>query len=539
MTKQISGDEAILWGAKKANFGYISSYPDIMTKERLNKYYNIFSSQAPIIQLNRNGRNAFEQAIGASLGGAKILIYLKAPDFISLIDTIISISLKSTKLGSFVIAIVDAPSRNDDYQMDPRKFFPLMNIPLLEPANPLEGFEMTYEAFSISECYQIPVALRLRTGFQAMDQTIELNENNDDENIKIDYNKTPHLELCDCNHDRKIQQISMIFEQSPFNKLIGNGDLRLIVSGYLYQKLRSVIGNSLDKRYLVLKLGTIYPLPEMMIKQLLRESDSALILEDGEPVIENEIHDIVNKYKLNTRIFANPKNHFSNLKEMKKWELEEIINKYDPEYKSDAVFFPYKEKTSSLVNLPICAGCDFHKLFISLKDFITHLKRKKPLIIGDRGCPALLDEEPYNLLDIANPPGSAIAIATGMAKHKPNRKFIVVTDNDSFFKDGINAFLAARQADVNVMIIILDKFGDEIVTCYKKTSDTNTFNSQQSSKLTLQQIIESYSIRHVYSFEVEDFSDLKETFYTAYEYKGMSVLIVKANCIIKNINYES
>lgn len=539
MTKQISGEEAILWGAKKANFGYISSYPDILTKERLNKNYHVLSSQSPVIQLNRNSRNAFEQAIGAAYGGTRSLIYLKNSDFFSLIDTIIATSLRKTRMSGLVIALIDDSLNRHAVSIDSRKFFPILNIPLLEPSNPLEGYEMTCEAFSISEAYQILVALRLRSGYQTMSDAIEIEPNGDIKPINSDYSKYAHLDIHDNDMDETLARLRLIVEQSPFNNLIGHGEHRMIVSGYLFQKLKGIISHDLNEKYLILKLGTIYPLPEMMIKQLLRESESVLVLEEGSPFIESMIMDIVQKYKLNTRIYSNPKNHFSNAREIQTWELEELLNKFIPGYQTNVVFFPYKEKSITVRNLPVCAGCDFHTLFSSLKRSLDSIKGKKPLLIGDGGCSLLLDKPPYKLLDIANPPGSAIAIATGMSKHKPSKKFIVITDSEAFFQEGINALLTAVQSNVNMTVIILDKIGDEVVTCYQKVDDDISINMSQSSRLSLQQIIESYSISQVFTLDFEGFSDIEKTFHMTLDYKGLSVIIVKAKCIINNLIYES
>ncbi|MBN1154901.1 hypothetical protein JXB12_08315 [candidate division KSB1 bacterium] len=539
MTKEISGDEAILWGAREANFGYISSYPDILTKERLNKNYRVFSSQSPVIQLNRNGRNAFEQAIGASYGGERSLIYLKNSDFFSLIDTMIAVSLKRTKMKGFVIALIDDLPGRPEYVVDSRKFFPLLNIPLLEPSNPLEGFEMTCEAFLTSESYQLPVVLRLRPGYQAMVEQFEVDENEDIKHFHNDYIKIPRLETIHEDVDDKIASLRLLVEQSPFNNLIGHGAFRMIVSGFLFQKLQGIIGNNLDERYLILKLGTIYPLPEMMIKQLLHESDSVLVLEEGDPFIETMIQDVVHRYNLETRIYSRPKTNMSDTKELQTWELEELLNKFVPGYQANVVLFPYKEKETSIRNLPICAGCDFHTLFTALKKAISTIKGKRPLVLGDRGCPSLLDKSPYRLLDISNPPGSAIAVATGMSKHKPNEKFIVLTESESFFQEGINAFLMAIQSDVNMMVIILDKIGDDVVTCYRKGNEDMSIDLEESSRLSLHQILESYSNIDVFTVETEDFPDFEETFYRAYDYKGLSVIIARTKCIINHLIYES
>ena len=67
-------------------------------------------------------------------------------------------------IGGLVIVVCDDPAMHSSQnEQDTRYFSVHSNIPLLDAGSPQEAYEMTLEAFDLSEKLQLPILVRLTT----------------------------------------------------------------------------------------------------------------------------------------------------------------------------------------------------------------------------------------------------------------------------------------------------------------------------------------------------------------------------------------
>src|SRR5690606_25158037 len=117
-----------------------------------------------------------ELAIGASIAGRRALVGTKSVGLNAMLDPLMALNLTPLH-GGMVILLGDDPggygSQNDQ---DSRPLAELLELPMLEPATPAEGFAMMREAFEASERLRMPVIVRETRSFTQQEGPIELPE---------------------------------------------------------------------------------------------------------------------------------------------------------------------------------------------------------------------------------------------------------------------------------------------------------------------------------------------------------------------------
>ncbi|HCF70926.1 MAG TPA: indolepyruvate ferredoxin oxidoreductase subunit alpha, partial [Syntrophomonas sp.] len=84
--------------------------------------------------------------------------------------------------------------------------------------------------------------------------------------------------------EKRILQLKEYAETTDLNRMEwGDKSIGIITSGVSYQYLREVM-----PEVSVLKLGMVNPLPEKLIRSFAAEVDRLIVLEELEPVIEEQ-----------------------------------------------------------------------------------------------------------------------------------------------------------------------------------------------------------------------------------------------------------
>ena len=168
MTKEkrlLLGDEAIALGALNAGIQGVYAYPGTPSTEitefiqlhPLTKERGIHSAWCT------NEKTAMEAALGVSYVGKRALVCMKHVGMNVAADAFVNSAMAGPNGGVVVVAADDPSMQSSQNEQDSRFYGKFSLVPVLEPSNQQEAYDMVKYAFELSEQKRVPVLLRVTT----------------------------------------------------------------------------------------------------------------------------------------------------------------------------------------------------------------------------------------------------------------------------------------------------------------------------------------------------------------------------------------
>ncbi|MEQ8201778.1 MAG: indolepyruvate ferredoxin oxidoreductase subunit alpha, partial [Syntrophomonadaceae bacterium] len=364
MKHLMSGNEAIARGAYEAGITVAAAYPGTPSTEvvsSLADYAGVYAEWAP------NEKVALEVAMGASFGGARSLAAMKHVGVNVAADPLFTFAYTGVNGGCVVVSADDPGMHSSQNEQDNRGYGIFAKLPVVEPSDSQEAKDFTRLAFDISERFDTPVLLRVTTRLCHSQSMVELGEvlpqplkeyrKNSQKYVMLPVHARPrHVEV-----EKRMAQLKEYAEQTELNRIEwGERSLGVITSGIVYQYLKEVMPEAS-----VLKLGLTNPLPEKMIRDFASQVERLVVLEELEPVIENQVKA--------WGIAVEGKEIFGN------------IGEYSPELIETRLLNPARPPAPALQReIPprpplLCPGCPHRGVFNTLRTM-------RVAVIGDIGC---------------------------------------------------------------------------------------------------------------------------------------------------------
>ena len=157
------GDEAVALAALHAGISAAYAYPGTPSTE-IFEYLHAHAGEHDVrADWCANEKTAYEQALGVSMAGRRSLVSMKHVGLNVAADPFINSALVQIG-GGLVVAVADDPGMHSSQnEQDSRYLADFARIICLEPADQQEAYDMTREAFDLSERFHIPVMVRLVT----------------------------------------------------------------------------------------------------------------------------------------------------------------------------------------------------------------------------------------------------------------------------------------------------------------------------------------------------------------------------------------
>ena len=297
MSKQLLlGDEAIAQAALDAGLSGVYAYPGTPSTE-ITEYIQmapITAEQNIHSRWSSNEKTAMEAALGMSFVGKRALVCMKHVGMNVAADCFINSAVTGVKGGLIVIAADDPSMHSSQNEQDSRFYGDFSLIPMYEPSNQQEAYDMVYNGFAFSEKIGEPILLRMvtrlahsRSGVEQKAQQVQ-NE--------ISFSEDPRQFILLPGNARKRYKVLLerqaefieASESSPYNKYIDgpNKKMGIIACGIGYNYLMENYPDGCE--YPVLKIGQ-YPLPKKQLLQLVEACNEILVLEDGQPFVEKQL----------------------------------------------------------------------------------------------------------------------------------------------------------------------------------------------------------------------------------------------------------
>ena len=451
MKRLLLGNEALAQGAIDAGISGVYAYPgtpsteitEFIQRSKIAKELDIHSAWSV------NEKTAMEAALGMSYAGKRAMSVMKHVGLNVAADVFMNMSISGIN-GGLVVVVADDPSMHSSQnEQDSRFYGRFAMIPILEPTNQQECYEITKYAFDLSEKMGLPIMIRLVTRLSHSRAGVEIGDRRLQNGINLPTDST-RFQLIPLHARGRYQHLVDIqsdnresSENSIYNQYIDGRDksMGIVAAGIAYNYLMENYENG-ECPYPVLKISQ-YPLPKTRIKQLFDNCKKILVLEDGYPFIEEIISDFLSQ---NRNVIGRLSGHVNRVGEL------------DPDSIKKALGFKV-EKSEAIPTIvsgrppELCVGCAHRDLF----DAINTLGKEKESqqVFGDIGCYALGVLEPYQSIDTLIDMGASITMAKGAADAGIDPAIAVIGDS-TFTHSGMTGLLDSVIEKTKITIIISD-----------------------------------------------------------------------------------
>jgi indolepyruvate ferredoxin oxidoreductase alpha subunit len=141
----MSGNEAVALGAMHAGCALGVGYPGTPSTEILENYAKLGGKA----QWSPNEKVAAEVGIGVAFAGTRTLVTMKHVGLNVAADPFFTVAYTGVT-GGMVMAVADDPGMaSSQNEQDSRNYARAAGVPMLEPADSQEAYEMTKLAFEI------------------------------------------------------------------------------------------------------------------------------------------------------------------------------------------------------------------------------------------------------------------------------------------------------------------------------------------------------------------------------------------------------
>mgnify|MGYP000416522692 FL=1 len=256
MSKQLLlGDEAIAQAALDAGLSGVYAYPGTPSTE-ITEYIQMAPITAEKNIHNRwcsNEKTAMEAALGMSFAGKRSLVCMKHVGMNVAADCFINSAITGIKGGLIVIAADDPSMHSSQNEQDSRFYGDFSLIPMYEPSNQQEAYDMVYNGFNFSEQTGEPILMRMVTRLAHSRSGVERKEQQPQN--EISFSEDPRQFILLPGNARKRYKALLqrqdefikASENSAYNKYTDgpNKKLGIVACGIGYNYLMTCLPNSI------------------------------------------------------------------------------------------------------------------------------------------------------------------------------------------------------------------------------------------------------------------------------------------------------
>ncbi|MDR0382547.1 MAG: indolepyruvate ferredoxin oxidoreductase [Spirochaetaceae bacterium] len=534
MRKIVLGDEALAEGALDAGLFACYGYPGTPSTEIME--YLIGKAEregTPVARWCVNEKTALEGALGTSFAGRRALVTMKHVGLNVAADPFINGALLGIK-GGLVVAVADDPGMHSSQnEQDSRFYADFALLPCFEPRSQQEAYDMTREAFALSEERHLPVLVRLCTRLSHARAVIE---------TAAPVPKAPLDRVKDAtewmllpafarrNYAALIEKNAALLEWARHhgtNKLeIEGRDLSFAVitaglGGNYYEENFAELAKAASERGTPpparLHIG-VYPLPDESVRKLCAGAKKLLVIEEGQPFIEAKLRGILPSAveidgKLNGRL---PR-----------------TGELDPDNVRPALGLPpvrgVELSETAKIRLParppqLCKGCPHADSYAAINAAVDGYPPAERAVLSDIGCYSLGASPPYSAIESIVCMGASISMARGAAEAGIKAALAVIGDS-TFLHSGITAIVDAVSSNAARTVVILDNSTVAMTGCQE--------TALPSSKLVPILLGLGVEKEHIAELETtpKNIEANAARLVSEIEYRGLSVIIFKRECL--------
>lgn len=444
------GDEAIALGAINAGLSGVYAYPGTPSTEitEFIQTYPLAKERGIHSRWSTNEKTAMETALGMSYMGKRAMVCMKHVGMNVAADAFVNSAMTGANGGLIVVAADDPSMHSSQNEQDSRFYGKFAMVPIFEPSSQQEAYDMVKYAFDYSEKYHTPVLMRMVTRMAHSRAVVESGE--PIAQNKMSFPATPGdwvlMPAVAKRRNAEVIDLQEHFlsdaEASPFNRLTLGKDnsIGIIACGIAYNYLMELYPDGCP--YSVLKVSQ-YPLPIKLIRELAANSRSLLVLEDGQPFVEEMV-----KGMLPTPIPVRGRlsNDVPRTGELTPDNIRPALGLQDnPTFATCPLVVPRPPA--------LCQGCGHRDMYTALNEVLSEYSDAR--VFSDIGCYTLGFLPPYRAIHSVVDMGASITMAKGASDAGQHPSVAVIGDS-TFTHSGMTGLLDAVNENSNITILISD-----------------------------------------------------------------------------------
>ncbi|NPV89435.1 MAG: indolepyruvate ferredoxin oxidoreductase subunit alpha [Firmicutes bacterium] len=507
------GNEAIARGAYEAGVKVGTAYPGTPSTEiieNLSRYPGVYTEWAP------NEKVALEVGIGSSIAGARTLVAMKHVGVNVAADPLLTLAYTGVSGGLVLITADDPGMHSSQNEQDNRGYARMAKLPILEPSDSQEAKDMVRLSLELSEEYDSPVLLRITTRLAHSQSIVETAEPSQVELKPYQKDAAKYVMLpvnARARHakvEERRQKLEELAETIPINRIEwGDRRIGIITSGVVYQYAKEVLP---DASYL--KLGMTNPLPRRLIEEFVRGVETAYVIEELEPIIEESV-----------RSWGLPVHGKDLMPRMGELSPEIIANRVLGETVSISHPAP-----AALPPRPpmMCPGCPHRGMFFELN-------RSKVVVSGDIGCYTLGASPPLSSMDTTICMGASIGAALGMEKARGKefaRKLVAVIGDSTFIHSGITPLVDVVYNGGTTTVIILDNRTTAMTGHQNHPGTGKRVSGETAPSLDLEALVRAIGIERVRVIDPLNVKETRQVLKEELAAEAPSVIISRRPCVL-------
>lgn len=523
------GNEAIVRGALEAGIDFGAAYPGTPSSEIADTLAAVAKDYGMYFEYTVNEKIAMEMVAAASASGMRALTCMKHVGLNVASDPFMSIAYTGVRGGLVIVSADDPSTHSSQNEQDNRYYSLLANVPMLEPSSPQECYDMTREAFSISEELSMPVLMRTTTRVNHTSSDVLIREVRKRQERLGHFEKDPkrfvivpavayreHRELLE-----RMEKAKEESESSELNFVEGSGDLGIITSGvsYLYVK-ETLEALGMDAR--ILKLGFTHPIPEKKCAEFMADCSRVLVVEELEPYLETQMLALKAKNGLGAEVHGK--------------DLLPVCYEFDLALVENAIRrfagMQSEEKRGDTVTVParppvLCPGCPHRNAYYVAKQ----LTKGQAIFPNDIGCYTLGLNAPYNAADFLLCMGSSVGSACGFSKSTDQQVISFIGDS-TFYHAGIPALIDGVHNRANFLLVVLDN-RTTAMTGHQPTPGL-PYNAVATElpEIMPEDVARGCGVKNIEVVDGNNIRELRSRMRDLLNKKELGVLVVRAPCIL-------
>ncbi len=532
MLELLSGNEALALGAYHAGAEVAAAYPGTPSSEILEAFARFDDVYA---EWSTNELVAMEVALGACYAGVRAMASMKQVGLNVASDAFMAAAITGVNAGLVVISADDPGIHSSQGEQDNRHYARFAKVPMLEPSDSQEAYDLMAHAFDISEKFDTPVLVRTSTRISHSKSVVRTDKNrvlpanrpvyrrDVQKYVMLPVNARGRRPLV----EERLIKLAEYAETFPLNRITwGKRKLGIVSSGVAYQYAREVFPEAS-----FLKLGMTYPLPEKLIRDFAARVEKLIVIEELDPFLQENISAM--------GIEVSGKEFIPRVGELNSSIVEEGAGRAG--LLSGA---PSQPKTT-LPELPkrpplLCPGCPHTGAFFVLSSIGRRARlpgaKAKPrdesnlVITGDIGCYTLGTYPPLNAMDTTACMGASIGQAIGMEKAGIGKKVVAVIGDSTFLHAGISGLVDAVYNESKITVIILDNSTTAMTGHQEHPGTGISARGKKAKTVELERLVRGIGVNDVRVINAFDIKALRSGIRNSLESPELSVIIARGDC---------